>query len=843
MIERNFVNRLRPASALLAWSFALTANPSSAGAPPELTDPGRRELLPSSPSVTGGAVGGLVNPAAWATSRPGELAFWWDDRTDEEDALDNWGILHGGVLGFSAERRTFREGGIRRRVRDVQAGLAFGDRESHFGLAWRWSSGDEDLAERESGLAIGTLTRPSELVSFGSTAFFSAESGQRTALFDIGIRPFGQPRLTVFGDYSLTSENRFDEGRWSAGAEVRPIAGIHLGGRVRDSEDSGVEFQAHLGVVLGGLGMHSLSRIDDDGDRLSSAFLLRANPPYRGLNAARMKLPGSKPLFETIDLEKKTLTYQRDLWFETDRVAWIDLLQRLERVREDERTQGVALNLAGARIRSSLLWELRREIEALQDAGKEVVIHADELRIGGVYLASVADRLSLDPHGHLELMGLAAHRTYMKGLLGKLGIGFEEHRYFEYKSANETFTRADMSEADREQLGRMIDLFYERFRGEISDARKLGDGEFDRIVEDIGVVTAKGALDLGLIDAIGRWPDVKTLLEERGFRLSQRNRPRSRVLPDERWGAPPKLALVYADGLCAMDSGIKARSAYAYLEKLAKRRDVAAVVLRADSPGGLPQPADLLAEGLDRNRAKGKPVVVSQGDVAASGGYWIGTKSDHVFTTPLTITGSIGVVSGWVWDEGVGEKTGFSADGVSRGSHADLLTGIRFPVLGVKLARRNLNDEERERVREVTIELYDTFVTRVAENRRLSENRVREIAEGRVWIGEDAVAKGLCDELGTLRDAIAEARKRAGLEDEDELDIEEFPPRRRFHLPKLLPSPFSLEALRLWTAQREEPRSEETADYPLEYLRAISEDPAEPLLLLPPELLPRGWAE
>jgi protease-4 len=203
----------------------------------------------------------------------------------------------------------------------------------------------------------------------------------------------------------------------------------------------------------------------------------------------------------------------------------------------------------------------------------------------------------------------------------------------------------------------------------------------------------------------------------------------------------------------------------------------------------------------------------------------------------VTVTGSIGVISAWVWDSGFGAKTGMTADGVQRGSHADLYAGIRLPLVGLRLPTRNLDEKEKALVREGTMKLYDDFVGAVAEGRDLPDGRVRELGEGRVWMGEDAVERGLCDEIGSLPDAIAKARALGGVDPDDEVLIEEFPPRRRFRLP--VPELPGISLFGGDAPARDEPEE----DYAWRYVRMLAERPGAPMLLVPPEEIPAAWAE
>ncbi len=667
--------------------------------------------------------------------------------------------------------------------------------------------------------------RPSRYVSVGSASFLATGTSAREGSLDLGLRPFGTSRLTLCADAAWDRASRWDDPDWSAGVEVRPVAGLHLGARLREDAAGEREWLLGAGLTLDRLGLHVTPRVDGDGDVRRTSYLVRMGPPHPGL-----PLPhGEATRLRRIDLEDRRMGYRKDLWFDDDRAAWLDVVRALRDARDDPRTAGVALNLAGTSLRPSFAWELRREIAALSDAGKRVVVHGDRLRMTGYLAAAGAERVSLDPLGSLTLPGVAMQRTYLKGLLDKAGIGFEELRLLRYKTMMETYARRDLSDADREQLGALADDLYAALRDGIAEARGMSGAQVDSLVEREVLLLPERALELGLVDAVERWDDVTDWAREEG--LSIAGGPARRAFPEERWGRPPLVALVYAEGECAIDSGIRGRATGEHLRRLAKRDDLAAVVLRVDSPGGDPLAADLVADGLAAVRDEGIPVVVTQGDVAASGGYWISLDADRVLTTPLTITGSVGVVSGWAWDAGFGGKTGLSADGVTRGSHADLFGGLRIPLLGARLPLRGLDADERALVDRTLTSLYDRFVAKVAALREIPEEHVRDVAQGRVWSGVDAVANGLCDDLGGLADALDDARARAGLGALDEMRIEEYPPRRRFRLPDL---PGGIPEV-LGDSAGE--------DAALRYFRALTREPGAPQLLLPPEALPREWRE
>lgn len=849
--------------AALATVFAI-----GAAAQPLLDYQTESPWLPQTPGVTSGAVGGFFNPAAWTTldARRPEFALWTVQEHDRDRAFENWGFATSGWLGLAMNSRVF-DGG-EHRVTDWQVGLSGGDRRTRFGMAYRWSSDDAELVGREQALAAGLLWRGGRALSLGSTYQFSLESDRAQATFDLGLRPFGDDRLTLFADFTLDDDQSLGDGVWGAGLVTQPWPGIHLGARVRDDRwTDGTILSLNVGVSLEDLGLHVMPQFDHEGQDLArTAYLLRFNTPHRNLidEVGPGLFPDPTPRYAPLNLENRYLTYQKFQYLDQRRVAWLDLARYLDHVEADPGVEGVLIDLRDFVARPSLAWELRQRLERLQAQGREVVALVNRVDMIRYYLASVADRIIMDPEGDLVLQGFASGRTYFADMLDKLGLGYQELRYFKYKSAAETGSRMTMSAGQREQSQRVVDVIYEEVRRLVVRDRGLGEAEFDALVDGAVGLTPSVALEKGLIDAVGRRHDATQWLrtERRGAVVALPHpRYRRGAYPEGHWGEPPRIAVVYAVGGCAMDSGIKGRATSRYLEQLATDPSVAAVVLRADSPGGDPLPSDLVAAGLARCREAGKPVIVSQGDVAASGGYWISMEGDEILTTPLTLTGSIGVIAAWVHDESGGEKLGLNYDGVKRGAHADLLRQIRVPGLGIAVPHRALDAQELDLVRDYIIEAYDGFVRRVATARDLDEDAVREIAQGRVWMGGDAIDHHLVDGFGGLTEAIARARAASGLADDREVTITEYPPRPLIDLRGLLGGglpawPFGLPVADWAGLEADEPAwmtfdapGLETAeppfeylDYARQYLQTVAADLGRPQAVLLPEELPRAWS-
>ena len=819
-------------------------------------------FLPQTPGVTGGPVGGLFNPGAWAMTDRAGSDFWWNDRSIRK-GLDNYGFGFGRGFNFAMNTTTFGTTGDSYKIYDYQVGMAGGTRAGSFGVGYRWANGETQRHPRHKSLTMGFVSRRKSWTTFGTSAVWSMESNAAQYVMDLGIRPFNRNWITLFADWTVNDDQAFfNGGVWGAGLEVRPVRGLHLGFKARKQPVTGdVDFAALLGVTVGAFHAAAMPVYNEDGDNLGTSGLLRTRPPFRGFPFG-VDLFTSSDRFYPISLENKVLTYQKYRLFDDKRIAWLDLLPLLNSLRDDRRIDGVSLNLAGFRGRPSLIWELRQKLEEIQAAGKKVIIHADRLDPTTYYLASVADHLTLDPYGNLALPGYALSRSYLKGTLEKLGLGFQEFRYFEYKSAMETFSRDSMSDADREQRQRIVDVLYETVREGVTTSRGITTAAYDKAIDEKTILTPEEALELGLIDEISRWNQHPAALAKQGAFMWPIPPVESyRKFWDDQWGQPKKIQVVYAVGNCAMDSGIKGRKTSEYLRRLASDPDVAAVVLRADSPGGDPLPSDLIAGAVRILKEAGKPVIVSQGDLAASGGYWISMDGTEVLTTPLTITGSIGVIGGWVWDDGLTEKVGITSDIVQRGKRADLFTTINLPFLG-GVPRRPLDDEELARIKTLVLESYGKFVGAVAAGRGLTVEEVKEIAQGRVWMGGDAIEIGLCDQYGSLDDAINRARELAGIPDWQEIQVTEYPPRPWIQWPSFGPkmpgffgfgNRFNSVLAGLYGLDGEANEATLSADpfvgapglsaYDIEYLKTISKVPGAPVMMISPDVLPESWQE
>jgi protease-4 len=760
---------------LSATGFAQTSFPSYYS---------NSDLSLTSPGALKFGLYGYDNPAVLTYLHQPDFSFMWTDSTGKGNAFNKWGAFLGFPnFGFGAIK-TKMEGGS---VIDYRLSVSFGDRATSFGLGYGFTGGDKALFGRSNLFTLGSLFRPDPHVSVGIVGTTATSGDHSEAVFDLGLRPMGNEVVTLFADYGIRNKQSVKDGNWSAGAAVEFLPGIRLTGRYFDTKT--VAFG--LDVGFGRASVSTKTTFDGDGNHAFNTYGVRLGAYDRTVLSKLMK--GDHYVEVNLFGQVK---YQRFVLFDEGNTL-SHLLSVIKAAREDETIGGIAINTSGMQASREMLWELREELKNLRSAGKKVVIFIDRPSMDEYHFATVADRIVLDPDGLLLLPGYATGRTFLKGTLEKLGIGYDEWRFFKYKSATESLSREKMSDADREQRQKLVDDFYRLAKADICEGRSISSEEFDGMVNDDVLFLPQDAVEKKLVDTLGRWDEVKTMVERLEGRKKSLVRPGSLQafnLPiDNTWGEPPRIAVIYALGLCAMDEGINARSLSKVVKAAADDARVKAIVLRVDSPGGDGMASDYVAEAL-RKAKKNKPVIVSQGAVAASGGYWLSMYADTIVAAPNTITGSIGVIGGWLYNKELKEKLGMTTDLVKAGAHADLGFGFTLPLLGVGLPDRNLNENERAKAELAIKAFYKEFVGKVATGRRTTKDKIESIAEGRVWSGTDGKTVGLVDQLGGLEVAIRIAKHKAGIAPSDEVEIVEMPKPGWIDLSSFIPRLVGIEA-------------------------------------------------
>ncbi len=434
--------------------------------------------------------------------------------------------------------------------------------------------------------------------------------------------------------------------------------------------------------------------------------------------------------------------------------ASFDALERAPRL------EGLLLELSEPSAGWAVLHDLRERILRLRQRGKRVVAWLPD---GGshreLYLASAADRILLGRHSSLVVPGLASTRSYAQPLLERLGVAVEVRRRAAYKTAADGLVRASMSEAEREQTKALLDAIEGRLVAALASRAGWDEARVRGLFEQV-IVEAERAVELGVADAVVHEDEVPgalgaaegssppRLVSAPTF-LARTRAPSWRPLLAPRVVAVVPVVGVITDG--DAPRGAARAPLVATLRRLARERRIAAVVLYIDSPGGSALASERVHRAVERLAAQ-KVVVACLGDVAASGGYYVAAAAQHIVARPQTITGSIGIVSARLVLSRALERLGVRSESVANAPSADLLVNPR-----------PATPEEHDRLERSIGVFYERFLEVVARGRSMGRDEVDALAQGRVWSGVDAHARGLVDRLGSLEDAIEEARARAGI--------------------------------------------------------------------------------
>jgi protease-4 len=483
--------------------------------------------------------------------------------------------------------------------------------------------------------------------------------------------------------------------------------------------------------------------------------------------------PAVKPVIAVYDLEGMISEGGQPaaslLGFDASRpLTLFDLSKSLGRARTDPAVKAVVLDTDGAGLDFAQLLEIRRHLLALREAGKDVWMYSEQLTNGTALVGSAANHFALMPEADCSFNGIYAESMYFKGLLDKVGVRADVIHIGDFKSFGENYYRTEPSDYARQQQEQLIQSIFEQLVDGVATGRKLPPEKVRELIDD-GAMTAARAVEAGLADhALHRTEFVKRLREtygkeakfERDYQLPDLDGPEITGMMDvfqlmfqKSEAAKSKrdfVAVVALDGDISDESVAPVRT---QILKLVKDERAKALVFRINSPGGSALASEVLWEAADEWKQTGRPLIVSMGGEAASGGYYVASPADRIFAEPGTITGSIGVVGMKFVVDGAMAKLGISAHATQRGKHA-----------GTASMTRGYSPEEADLVRKSMAVVYETFKKRVVEGRgKALKGDLEPLAGGRVYSGKDALAVGLVDELGGLSDAIIHAKRLAKL--------------------------------------------------------------------------------
>jgi protease-4 len=684
----------------------------------------------------------------------------------EFSRIDRTGVFLGSpYFGFSFISNSIGD----KSVQDWRYTYSFGSEIFGLGVGYGWSTGNDGFFERSSIINWGFIYRPIPYMSLGFHQTYGlSHNNEFESVVELGVRPIYNYPLTIYADAGMFNHQRLDNANWSAGISWEVLDGIRLNGRYFSNEAITLGFDVSFGVS----GIGGITTLNSDQDITSNTVAFRAGALDR--TVLDDIFPGN--IYYKLNLTK-SIAYQKAIF--SSKQTLRSIYEEIQWAKDNSQIKGIVVNTSGLSASIAMKWELRKMLEEFKRSGKKVYVFGERWDISDYLLASVADEIIIDEMGMVMLQGYSLSRSYYKKLLDDADIGFEEIRLFKYKSAAESFARDEMSEGDREQRQRLIDSWYETTREEVSKARGISPADFDKLVDEQLFYMKDELTDKKLVDRFGRYSEAEDIMEEidpefDGF-MSQESFQKQPPPTDDRWSEPSDhIAIVYAIGVCDTETGIKARQLEKDLQKAFDDGSVKAIVLRVDSPGGDALASDLISKVLRENKGK-KPVIVSQGMLAASGGYWLTMGADELVSTPVTITGSIGVISSWMYDKGLQDSLGISTTVLKRGKYSDLGQAWTLPFIPIGLPLRNFTDEELTQLKGRISIGYEDFVNLVASSRGMQTDKVKELAQGRVWTGKDALENGLVDRIGSFGDAIKIAKEKAGLDEDELVTFDEYP--------------------------------------------------------------------
>jgi len=659
------------------------------------------------------------------------------------------------------------------RSRRTSLGLAIGDgRAVSFGVGWRWWSSPDPALDALHAWDLGLTLRPWRHLSIGASA-----QGRDARLagvplpvrYDLGVATrLLDDGLTLAADLLADDRARddFHPTHLALGAQLELSSGLGLAAQVRlplrdlpAAEDGVATVLAltwnapHAGWI-GGVTTH----------RGGSAWF--AGVRTSGERSRAASSPGAVP---RLDLPR-LLTTPRTLFFSFGPAdPYGALLARLEQARTDGEVAAVVLQVDGVPLGAGRIEELRASLASLR-ARKPVLVYLTGGGTGAYWLASGATAVAMPPSAALLLTGLSRSELYLKDGLARLGVVVEVARAGSHKSAPEPLTRNEPSPEAREMTGALLDAVSGRLVADVAAGRRLAPEKVRDLV-DRGLLTAAEAKAAGLCDEL-IWPDELDAWASRLVGRPVKTKAGHRQAPAraaQRWGQPPAIAVVRLEGVIASGQARReplgdallagAGGTAEALRRAAADRRVKAIVLRVESPGGDAQASDLIWRAVVQARRK-KPVVVSMGDVAASGGYLAAVGADLILAEPSTLTGSIGVFALKPDLSGLLEKLSLHRDSQRRGEVAELFS-----------LTKPWTPAERAAVERMIDSVYALFLDRVAEGRKLPRAEVEKVAGGRVWTGAQALDRKLVDRLGGLPEALEAARQRAGLGRDEQVEV------------------------------------------------------------------------
>lgn len=451
----------------------------------------------------------------------------------------------------------------------------------------------------------------------------------------------------------------------------------------------------------------------------------------------------------------------------TQKLGLYDILKDIKKAKTDDKIKGIYMELTNISAGAATVEEIRNALLSFKESGKFIISYSDYYSQKAYYLASAADKVYINPQGAIDFKGLSAELMFFKGTLEKLGVEPQIIRHGKFKSAIEPFILDKMSPANREQTITYMKSIWDNLVAGISESRQITVAELNNLADSMKIENATAALTYKMVDGLKYKDEIISELHTlsgvpekdklKFIGLANYTKVPEKKSEDKKGLAKQKIAIIYASGEINMGDGEEQKIGSDGLSKVIRKArldsTIKAVVFRVNSPGGSALASEVIWREIVLTKQV-KPVIVSMGDVAASGGYYIACPADVILADRNTITGSIGVF-GVLWNgqKLLNEKLGVTVDRVTTNTHSDI--GSVF---------RPMEDSERAIIQKSVEDIYDVFITHVAEGRNIEKAQVDSIGQGRVWSGVNAKEIKLIDEFGGIERAIEIAKEKANLD-------------------------------------------------------------------------------
>ena len=441
------------------------------------------------------------------------------------------------------------------------------------------------------------------------------------------------------------------------------------------------------------------------------------------------------------------------------KVGLQDLLSNIALAKNNDKVLGIYLKGGELATAPASAKALRDALEDFKESGKFVIAYAESYSQTNYYIASVADKMYLNAVGSVAWNGLSAQKMYYTRLMEKIGVEMQILKVGTFKSAVEPYFRTSMSKEDRQQTQQYVAGIWSEMKGAVAKSRGVSEEDLDKYADEfMGIQAPEKYIEYGLVDTLVYIQDMDTVLRMYAGTKEYKQLSTSKMTNVKRAEveAKDKVAVLYAEGqiLDSGNEGIVGSQVIKTINKIHKNEDVKAVVLRVNSPVGSANASEQIWHAVTTLQAKGLPVVVSMGDYAASGGYYISCSADYIYAEPTTLTGSIGIFGTVPNFSKIREKVGLDIDEVSTNKHSSLEANMIY---------KGMNAQEYALMQGMVERGYELFTSRCADGRKMTQEAIKMIGEGRVWLGKDAVEIGLVDELGNIDSAIQKAAELAGL--------------------------------------------------------------------------------